>query len=296
MGHRSERRNKGLLRLGGAATAFLAIAVALSGCGRHGAPHGQVVAVIGGQEVTYQDLAAQSRIDGGAREDAKALLQKVVGRVLLAQEAKRRGLDRYPGYPSDLAAIQQNFLAQKEARTIVKPVATPTSAQVSSFIAARPATFARREKIALNEIVVHDALDRKAIQGPDSLDQLERKLNTLNVTFEKRQLQVDTAELPLPLATRLLNAPDNALSLIEGPRETLAFAVISRTPAVLPPEAEQAVAVRLIEQQGQQQQLNQVLQQLGRRSRIAYQPGFAPGGPGKVESGGPTGPDGNTAS
>ena len=253
--------------------------LALSGCGRHGAPHGQVVAVIDGQEVTFQDLAAQSRADGQPREDPRVLLQKVLGRVLLAQEAKRRGLDRYPGYPSDLAAIQQSFLAQKEVRTVVKPTSAPTPAQVSSFIAARPAAFARREKIVVNEIVIHDALDKKALQEPDGIDQLERKLNTLNATFDKRQLEVDTAELPPPLASRLLDAPDNALSFIEGPRETLAFAVIRRTPDAVPADAQQALAVRLIEQQGQQQQLNQLVQQLEKRTSIAYQQGYAPGQP-----------------
>ena len=146
----------------------------------------------------------------------------------------------------------------------------------------------------MNEIVIHDALDRKALQGADSIDQLERKLNSLNATFEKRQLEADTAELPPPLASRLLDAPDNALSFIEGPRETLAFAVIRRTPVALPADAEQALAVRLIEQQGQQQQLNQLVQQLEKRTKVTYQQGYAPGGPVKSTSAASNGRSANT--
>ena len=283
--------NKGFRCRG--APAILSVCLVLAGCGGHGAPKGQVVAVVAGQEVTFQDLAAQARIDGVARADPKALLQKVIGRVLLAQEAHRKGLDRYPGYPSDMAALQQNFLAQKEARANLKPTAPPNAAQVAAFAAAHPALFARREKVGLNEIVIHDGLDRKSLQDPGDMNQLERRLNALNASFDRRQLQVDTAEMPPALAMRVLEAPDGALTFIESPRETLAFTVTSRAPVTLSQDAEQALASRLIMQQSEQQQVDRLLQAQESHAKIAYQKGYAPDEGGSQAAPHPVRPPGN---
>ena len=259
----------------------------LSGCGGGATPKGQVVAVVNGQEVTFQDLSAQARMDGANQPNSKVLLQKVIGRMLLAQEAHQKGLDRYPGFPSDMTALKQNFLAQKEVRASVKPTPTPSGSQIAAFMSAHPALFARRAKVQLTEITIHDGIDRKSLQGPESMDQLERKLTSLNVAFDRRQQQVDTAEIPAALAARVLDSADGTLTFIDGPRETLAFTVTGRTPVSLPPDAEQALAVRLIQQQAGQQQVNTLLQAQESRAHIAYQKGFAPDVTGQKPNAGP---------
>ena len=245
------------------------------------------MAVVNGQEVTFQDLAAQARADDADRANPKALLQKVIGRMLLAQEAHQKGLDRYPGFPSDMAALKQNFLAQKMVRASLKPAPAPSGSQIAAFMAANPALFARRAKVQLDEITIHDGFDRKSLQGPESLDQLERKLTALNVAFDRRQQQVDTAEMPARLATRVLDSGDGALTFLDGPRETLAFTVTGRTPVSLPQESEQALAARLIQQQAGQQQVNGLLQVQESHARIAYQKGFAPDVTGPKPNAGP---------
>ena len=244
--------------------------------------------MVNGQEVTFQDLAAQARIDGANQANPKVVLQKVIGRILLAQNAHQKGLDRYPGFPSDMAALKQNFLAQKDVRASVKPAPTPSASQIAAFMSAHPALFARRAKVQLTEIVIHDALDRKSLQGPESMDQLARKLTALNVTFDRRQQQVDTAEIPAPLAARVLDASDGALTFIDSPRETLAFTVTGRTPMSLPAEAEQALAVRLIQQQLGQQQVNELLRTQESGAHIAYQKGFAPDASAQPSTASPT--------
>ena len=249
----------------------------LSGCGGGATPKGQVVAVVNGQEVTFQDLSAQARMDGANQPNSKVLLQKVIGRMLLAQEAHQKGLDRYPGFPSDMTALKQNFLAQKEVRASVKPTPTPSGSQIAAFMSAHPALFARRAKVQLTEITIHDGIDRKSLQGPESMDQLERKLTSLNVAFDRRQQQVDTAEIPAALAARVLDSADGTLTFIDGPRETLAFTVTGRTPVSLPPDAEQALAVRLIQQQAGQQQVNTLLQAQESRAHIALPEGLCAG-------------------
>src|SRR5277367_6372562 len=77
-----------------------------AGCSPHG-PNGQVVATVNGQEITTQDLAAEARSSNqGGAATKQSLLQAVIGRVLLAQEAHALQLDQTPGYPSDVTRMQ----------------------------------------------------------------------------------------------------------------------------------------------------------------------------------------------
>ena len=191
----------------GLMVAMVAAGLVLADC-KAQAPKGQVVAVVNGQEITGQDLAAEARASGAQQGQTPALvLQRVVARVLLAQSARADGLDRYPGYPSDLARIQQDFLAQKVLKTTVKPPVKPTPQSLSAFIDAHPNIFKDRMRLQADEIKFRSSDDMKSLNGADTLASVASRLQSLNVPFTRETRTIDTAELPPPLAEKLMTVP-----------------------------------------------------------------------------------------
>ncbi len=261
--------------------AVASLAVLLADCNGH-TPTGQVVAVVNNQEVTTQDLGAEARADGpaAASADPKLLLQKVIARILLAQDAHKRGLDRYPGYPSDIARLQQGFLAQKLVQTTVKPVTAPQPGQLSAFMDARPFMFKDRARLTLTEVQMPGADSVKTVQGIQSMSELISRLKALNVTYKQQDRTIDSAELPPPLAQKLASEPEGQLFFVQGPDVALAIIIKSRTPISVPPEEENKIATRLLTEVSGQQQVNAAVEKLKSSAKITYQPRFAPPAPG----------------
>ena len=265
-----------LFRRNGKTLAVATLALALADCSDH-KPTGQVVAIVNNQEITAQDLNAEARGEGAGRAaDPKILLQKVVARVLLAQDAHKRGLDRYPGYPSDVARMQQTFLAQKLVQSTVKPLTSPTPQQLNAFMEAHPFTFKNRERIDLTELQIQGSDAVKSVQGIDSLSALTARLKMLNSPVKQQDRTVDTAELPPPLAAKLLSEPTGELFYVQGPDVALAIVIKSRSPISAPEDQQAKLAARMLAEFTGQQQVNAQVEKLKGGAKITYQPRFAP--------------------
>src|SRR5688572_24481184 len=70
---------------------------------------GEVVATVNGVRITARDLRLEAGGHGGSEGDE--VLQAVVRRELLAQEALRRGLDSDPAYRSAVADAEARLTA-----------------------------------------------------------------------------------------------------------------------------------------------------------------------------------------
>jgi len=121
-----------------------------AGCSQQGAK-GQVIATVNGEEITPQDLEAEARSNPAlAQADTSLLLQRVVARTLMAQAAHSRGIDHYPGYPSDITRLKQDFIAQRFMRSNLKTPPTPTSADLEKIMAANPYEFGQRQSVTID--------------------------------------------------------------------------------------------------------------------------------------------------
>ena len=276
-------RSRWLRRCG--ALSLLAAGLTLQGCNA-GAPKGQVVAVVNGQEITYQDLSAEARAGRVQHADPKALLQKVLGRVLLAQDGHSRGLDRYPGYPSDIARLQQTFLAERVVQTRIKPpTASPSADDVRAFMLAHPFIFANRMRVELDELHYQNGAGVKGLEQMSDLTEVTTRLKELSVPFDRQTHTVDTADLPAALAQRFTSSAPGQLTFIKTPTDSIAMVVKGRTAVNMPDDQAQALAVRLMGQADTQKQIATMLTGLEARAKITYQKGFAPTPPGAQPAG-----------
>jgi peptidyl-prolyl cis-trans isomerase C len=254
--------------------------MALQAC-HGGAPKGQVVATVNGQEITYQDLSAEARAERVQRADPKAILQKVIARVLFAQDAHNKGMDRYPGYPADIKRLDQTFLAERNVQSQLKPPNTaPSSTELRAFELARPFVFANRMRIELDELHFANNTGVKGLEQMTDLSQVTERLKSLGVPVDRQTRTVDTADLPPPLAQRFASAPEGQLTFLKTPSDTIAMVVKGRSPVSMPQDQADALATRLLAQQGVQQQVAGLLKGLQQRAKITYQKGFAPPAPG----------------
>jgi peptidyl-prolyl cis-trans isomerase C len=254
------------------AFAGLALALLASGCGRH-APKGQVVATVGKQEITRQDLEAEARAGGPA--DAQILTQRVVARTLLAQDAHRRGVERDAAYPADLTRLKEQFLAQRGLRTIVQPPRL-TPAQGQAFIAAHPLMFARRQRISVDEVRFPSTRAQEIVSSATTLDGVVEKLKQLNIQYDRASRALDTATLPPPLAQALLDAPAGKLLSFPSPQATVVLVVQGREPVTVAPDQQAVLARQAMAQQIIAQQVSAQVEKLRRQTKIEYQKGFAP--------------------
>jgi len=256
---------------------LLCAGAALAGCGGQ-APRGQVVATVGGQEITVQDLAAEARAGGrGEAQTQQSLLQAVIAQVLLAQEAHAKGLDQYPGYPSDVARLQRQMLDQKLLQSVVKPPARPSQADIAKFKLAHPLSFAQREKLKVDEIQFQASGDMTELNGASTIPAVVDRLKSLNAPVQEQRVTLDTATIPGELAARVANEPVGQLFYIRGPHTSVGMVIDARESVQLPDDESDALAINMMNQISTGKQVNDEIASLKNKAHIAYQSGYGPG-------------------
>jgi EpsD family peptidyl-prolyl cis-trans isomerase len=240
-------------------------------------PKGQVVAVVNGQEVTVQDINSEAIAEGPRRtSDPKVLLQKVIARVLFAQQAHTLGLDQYAGYPADQNRIKQTFLAQKAASKLVTPPPPPTPAQIQAFIDQHPTIFKDRSRISVDEISFDPSVNANMLQTESTLSGLASRLKSIDAQFQQQSRVLDTADLPPQFDQKLESQPLGVMFYIRTPTAVVAMVVKEKLPVQALGQEQTQLAQNLMAEQAAQKASEAVFQRLKAQAHITYQPNFAP--------------------
>ncbi len=262
---------------GAIAVGVVALALLAAGCSQSGVK-GQVIATVNGQEITPQDLQAEARSNPvltGA--DSSVLLQRVIARTLLAQAAHKQGLDSYAGYPSDIARLKQDFLAQRMARASLKPPAAPTSADLDKVMAANPYSFAQREDITIDDLTMQPpAASLTSLESLKNPTDVIARLTQLSIPYHRRTMTLDTAKVPAALAARLSTAPIGQMFFVRNDSQLAAMTVTQRAPLATPPEDAAANATQLFQSENVQQQIGALVGRLRAEAKVVYGNGFVP--------------------
>lgn len=252
----------------------------LAGC--HKKPEGQVVATVNGSEVTRRDLVAELGASGGRSVDdlktmQSSLLQGVVDRKLLIQEAKRENLDKNPQYLAQLQRTQDILLAQMLAQTLTGRAKPPTPAEAQAYVAEHPLMFGGRRLLTVDEIDTAAAsIDDATLATLTDNDAVAGWLKTHNRPFSRGPKTVDTFLLPPELATRMI-AGVGAKPFRLRNAGVLGIAQVQQVKDAPIPAGQQVVlAQRALQRQRASQTLNQELNQLRASADIKYLAGFSP--------------------
>ena len=186
----------------------LAGAFALAGCGKkqETAAVGQVIAHVGPDDVTQQELDNELRlanIPQDKRSDAvvKALLSRILERKYLVQQAVAAKLDREPTVHLDLLRSREQILAgayvQRDLRTKVTGI---SNNEVDAYIQAHPERFANRQVFQIEQATFPPQKDMESLAAATkdfkTMDQVEAKLKDLGIKYSRGPATLDGATLP----------------------------------------------------------------------------------------------------
>jgi len=201
----------------------LPAAMLLAGCGKKQAEPGvvgQVIAHVGPDDVTQQELDNELRlanVPGDKRTDAvlKAALSRIVERKYLVQQAVAAKLDREPTVHLDLLRSREQIIAGAFVqRDLSSKMSSISKNEIDSYIQGHPKQFDQRELFQVDQISFGAPKDVDALAAATkdfkSLDQVEAKLNEMNIKFSRGTATLDSVTMP-PEMLKVLDArkPDD---------------------------------------------------------------------------------------
>ena len=187
----------------------LPVAMLLAGCGKKQegqAVVGQVIAHVGPDDVTQQELDNELRLanvpaDKRSDEVVKAALSRIVERKYLVQQALAAKLDREPTVHLDLLRAREQILAGAFVqRDLSAKMSSVSKNEIDSYIQGHPKQFDQRELFQIDQISFTSPKDVEALSAATkdfkSLDQVEAKLNEMNIKFSRGTATLDSATMP----------------------------------------------------------------------------------------------------
>lgn len=244
----------------------------------HGkAPGGQVLAVVNGEEITIPELNAEAQarglVIGNDAQARKALLQELIERRLLAQTARKEGLDRTPDYILQSRRAAELTLVEELTEVASHAAGQPTPQKLSAFIAANPQAFGQRAVVTVEQMGLAGPVapaKMTAVAAASSLEQAAAILGNPALANSSLMQTWDTAQLDRDSAARLLQARTYQVLVLHPPGSGW-FVVrkISATPTPVPAGEQADVARQLVQAQASQQVSALLLDRARSQARIA---------------------------
>jgi EpsD family peptidyl-prolyl cis-trans isomerase len=187
----------------------LPAAMLLAGCGKKqdaSAVVGQVIAHVGPDDITQQELDNELRLanvpaDKHTDEVVRGALSRIVERKYLVQQALAAKLDREPTVHLDLLRAREQILAGAFVqRDLSNKMTAVSKNEIDSYIQGHPKQFEQRELFQIEQISFTTPNDVEALAAATkdfkSLDQVEAKLNEMNIKFSRGAATLDSATMP----------------------------------------------------------------------------------------------------
>jgi EpsD family peptidyl-prolyl cis-trans isomerase len=186
------------------------------------APTGQVAAVVDGHEVTLLELRAElagvNLPNDKARKTAEqAALRAVVTRKLIADAARKQGLDKTPDFALQKQRAEDALLAQALQAKVVNETPAPTRDEALHFVEDHPNIFAERKIFTVDQIRMARPSDPalvQALQPLNTLDEVEAFLKKSNIEYRRGTGVLDAVGADPRLIDAVVKLPATELFVI----------------------------------------------------------------------------------
>ncbi|WKA30638.1 hypothetical protein [Bradyrhizobium roseum] len=182
--------------------------VALAGCGKKeqaAATKGQVVARVGDEVVTIQDLENEFRwanVTPDKQKDpeiVKRVLGDLVVRKYLLRQAMAAKLDREPGVLLDILRSREQILENAYLQRTAAAKA-PGKADVDKYMANNPAKFAAGKLLSVEQIAFPFGPTTQSFieanKDAKSLDEIDQKLTEAGIPHGRQMGALNSGDLP----------------------------------------------------------------------------------------------------
>jgi EpsD family peptidyl-prolyl cis-trans isomerase len=260
----------------------LSIALALCSCARKA--EGQTVAVVNGEEITASELNAElehaSLPPGLTREEARSrVLDSLVNRHLLVQEAKKEGIDKSPEFVTEERRLADALLMQLLVSRQLKTSELPSAQEIQAFETSHPEMFEKREFWTLQQLQYQPPDSpsvAKEIQATKSLDALADVLKKNGIPFNRSTSRIDTSSLPHDAYQQISSAGSGEPFIVTAGERSVASVIANREPAPRVGDEARSFALAKMRNDKAQDLLKARLKNAKETAEIKYQEGFAP--------------------
>jgi len=246
------------LRQGLAAGFAVVCALALAACEKKAGQanaRGQIVARVGNEVVTTQELENEFRwenIPASKQNDPESIrkvLNDLVVRKYLLQQAVDAKLDREPGVLLDMLRSREQVLATAFMNRAVAS-RPPGKADVDDFIARNPLKFAGRKVLGVEQVGFPLGPNTQTIVDASrtarSLDDIERQLTAAGIPHARQAGLLNSGELPQEVAAAMTGKSAGDLFFIRSGANGVLFQIKSEEPRPLEGEAANELARQLM--------------------------------------------------
>ena len=261
----------------------LAVCLALMASACNKKAEGQTVAVVNGEEITAAELNAElanaKLPEGVDKTQARArILQTMVDRRLLSQQAKKDGLDKSPEFLNRQRKMTEELLINMFASRQIDTTQLPSNSEIEKFEASHPWIFDKREIWGLDQVrfaMPADSAVRKKLTDSKSLDDVTAALTAANITFNRQKNRLDTAVIPQNIYGQLSTVGSEPFIIPVG-NQAVASVIVSREPAALTGDKARPVAVSAMRREQTGNLVQNRLKAAREAAKIEYKEGFAP--------------------
>ena len=262
----------------------LAVGLALLASACNKKAEGQTVAVVNGEEITAAELNAElgsAKIPEGAdKNQVRArLLQTMIDRRLLAQQAKTDGLDKTPEYLNRQRKMTEDVLISMLAARQIDTAQLPANSEIERFQASHPWMFAQREQWNLEQLrfaLPANAAVKAKLDQAKSLEELSKALTDSGITFNRQKNRLDTAVIPQNIYGQLATLRAGEPFIIPVGGQAVASVIVSREATPLTGEQAKPIAVAAMRREQASKLMQNRLSALRQTAKIEYKEGYAP--------------------
>jgi EpsD family peptidyl-prolyl cis-trans isomerase len=241
---------------------LMAITIGLTGCGKNGegqgaASNGQIVARVGDQVITTQELDTEFRLANVPNdkrqnpEIVKRVLGELVTRKFLVQQALAAKLDREPSVLLDILRSREQVLANAfGGREVATKIAALTKVDIDKFIADNPAKFSDQQIFHVERISFAIGPNAQSIvdatKGLNSLEEVDQKLTGQGVSHDRSSGTLNSADLPAELLKLVQTKKQGNVFFARAGQSGVFFQVNSEEPHPVDGAAAAALARQLM--------------------------------------------------
>ncbi len=212
------------------AALVLLAAAGLSACGDKDKKPGQSLASVNGKEITILQLNEELQRAGvqSAQQAvaSKQLLESLIDRQLLQNEAEKEKVDRDPKVMQAIERAKALILAQAYMQKRIGAAVRPSKAEVEAYFTQNPQFFTQRKQFDMRQLILptsalNDEL-KAVIDGARSLGDVAQWLDSHKVAYAPSQVSRTSADLAPELSSKLAAMSKGQLFIVrEGERSLL---------------------------------------------------------------------------
>lgn len=263
----------------------IAMAIGLSSCSKTDnktPPLSQVAAKVNGDEISVHEVnnlvasGNNTAALGQNRPAAPQVLEQLIERELLAQNALAAKLDRDPQVMQAMEAAKHQILAQAYLeRTIAAASRHDTDASVRVFYTSNPALFEQRRIYECRELLASlpaEKLDLLKAESAKtrSLDDLEGWFKLQNVPFNSVTSTRAAEQIPLDVLQRVAEMKDGEVAVFATPNRVSVLQLVHAQDAPLNEQQARPVIEQFLANRTRLELARAEVKRLREKARIEY--------------------------